>query len=196
MIDENEYSDYESIDSMPAPGSISRVMANADKAQSRPLIDHLPDAIKKDELGRPILLAVAGDKLVIERFATILSHKPWLDTKTYTVESVDEATGVVTLWDEDLYRNSTTNYITGAKAGYRFKLATAKGAAIGSKRRGRPRKNPVPVEPKPVVLGPDGQPVKKKRGRPAGAKNRDRSVIVAEKAAKMEKRKIHKTKKS
>jgi hypothetical protein len=33
-------------------------------------------------------------------------------------------------------------------------------------------------------LGPDGQPIKKKRGRPAGTKNRPREVVAAERKAK------------
>jgi hypothetical protein len=160
-------------------GSITAAMMANSKPITPPTIDHLPDAVIKDPMGRLVLLAGPGDKLVIERVASILTHKPWLDTKTYTVESVEESTGIVHLWDEDLYRNSSTNYITGISSGYRFKLATAKGASIGQRKRGRPRKNPTtPTTPTPTNTTP------KKRGRPKGAKNRPKDVIKTEKAAK------------
>jgi len=48
---------------------------------------------------------------------------------------------------------------------------------IGAKKRGRPKKNPT-VETKPVETDANGQPIKKKRGRPPGVKNK--STIVAE----------------
>lgn len=148
---------------------------------NRPAIDHLPDAVVRNEAGELVLLARPGEKLVIERFATVLTHRPWLDTRTYTIVAIDSATGRVDLWDEDLHRCSSTNYVTALGLGYRMKLAT-KATEIGKRKRGRPRKNP-PVEAKPVQLGPDGKPEKKKRGRPAGVKNRPKDVIAAEKAA-------------
>lgn len=161
------------------------------KEASKPLIDHLPDAVVKDEMGLLALSAGTGDKLIIERYATVLSHRPWLDTKTYTITNVNLATGFVGLWDDDLHRAASTNFIEGVKCGYRFKLTTRKGMQIGKRKRGRPRKNPTdaPELAKPVELGPDGQPIKKRRGRPAGVKNRPKDVIVAEKKAKISKRK-------
>jgi len=162
-------------------------------AASKPMIDHLPDAISKDEMGFPTLLAGPGERIIIERVASILHGRPWLDTKTYTIESIDTASGRLTLWDDDLQRYAGTNFIEGLKFGYRFKLPTKKGMNIGHRKRGRPRKNPegAPVQ-KPVEIGPDGQPIKKKRGRPAGSKNRDRDIIMAEKKAKLEMRKLRK----
>lgn len=151
---------------------------------NRPMIDHLPDAVEKDELGRLVLSAKPGEKLIVERWATLLKGRPWLDTKTYTIISIDEASGKVQLWDDDLQRNAFTNYITGTTAGFRFKLQTRKGMQIGKKKRGRPRKNPTDA---PVVTPPqDAGP--KRRGRPAGSKNRDREIIAAEKSAKLEKK--------
>ena len=149
----------------------------AAKAANKPMIDHLPDAVEKDEMGYLVLLAAPGEKLIVERLASVLSHKPWLDTKTYTVKSVDVASGFVSLWDDDLRRDATTNYIQGLKAGYRFKLVTRKGMQIGAKKRGRPKKNPT-VEPKPVEMDTNGQPVKKKRGRPPGVKNKSKEIAA------------------
>lgn len=175
---------------------ISREVAASTKAVNKPMIDHLPDAVSKDEMGLPTLLAKPGDKIVIERVASVLNNKPWLDTKTYVIESIDSGTGHLKLWDEDLGRSATSNFIKGLAAGYRFKLPNLKGLSIGKKKRGRPRKNPTgaPEVAKPVQLGPDGKPIAKKRGRPAGSKNRDRDVIKAEKRAKLEARKTKKQK--
>ena len=177
---------------------ISRAAAKeAAKAANKPMIDHLPDAVEKDEFGVPTLLAKPGDKIVIERVATVLQGKPWLDTKTYVIESIDAATGNLGLWDDDLQRSAATNFIQGVKVGYRFKLPNIKGLSIGKKKRGRPKKNPtgVPEPVKPVQLGPDGKPIAKKRGRPPGSKNRDRDVIKAEKRARIEARRVKKAKK-
>jgi hypothetical protein len=175
--------------------AIQEIFATEGKVKNKPLIDHLPDAVEKDELGIPVLLAKPGDKLVIERYATVLKGSPWLDTKTYTIESIDVASGRVDLWDDDLGRYAITNYIEGLKVGYRFKLPAGR-VGIGKRQRGRPRKNPtgVPEETKPVELDANGQPIKKKRGRPAGSKNRPRELIMAEKRAKLEERSAKKKK--
>lgn len=186
MIDENTTQEE-------SPNSFAQAMSakEAHRLATRPNIDDMVDAVVKDELGRYVLLVRPGEKLIVERFATILPGNPWLDTKTYTVQSVDEATGRVHLWDDELQRTALTDYIGGTKAGYRFKLPI-KGRKISSKRkRGRPRKvvAAAPVaQPTaaPVATNPDGTPVKRGRGRPKGAKNRDRETIAAEKKAKAE----------
>jgi len=167
------------------------------KASAKPLIDHLADAVGKDQFGNPILLAKVGDKIIIERIATVLSHKPWLDTKTYVITNVDGVTGDLVLMDTDLGQQAGSNYITGVDRGYRFKLPNSKGMSIGKRKRGRPRKNPTgtPEPVKPIQLGPDGKPIAKKRGRPTGTKNRPKEVIKAEKRAKLEKRKAKASKK-
>jgi len=149
-----------------------------DRSASKPDISSLPDAMGPDGP-----LFVRGDKIVIERYATILAGAPYLDTRTYLVESVDPITGKVNLWDPSMAQFASDNWKHGVKHGYVYKFARS-GVAVSSKRkRGRPRKNPVEA-PKPIVAGPDGSPVKKKRGRPAGVKNRPKEVVAAEKAAK------------
>jgi hypothetical protein len=177
-----EANENQAIDHNDLDANAAAVAQLAAQTVNKPVIDHLPDAVVTDDRGTHVFLAKPGEKVVIERYATVLSHRPWLDTKTYTVMSVETVTGVVNLFDEDLHRHSSTNYVSAIKGGYRIKLAT-KSTDIGKKKRGRPRKNP-PVEVKPVELGTDGKPVAKKRGRPAGSKNRAKDVIQAEKAAK------------
>lgn len=181
MIDENVPQIEETPDAYVAAMSARE----AHRLASRPVIDDLADAVVKDELGRLILLAKPGEKLIVERFATILPGRPWLDTKTYTIQSIDEATGRIHLWDDELQRTALTDYIGGTKAGYRFKLPV-KGRKVSSKRkRGRPRKNvAAPAVAVTPTVGPDGAPVKRGRGRPKGVKNRDTATIAAEKKAK------------
>jgi hypothetical protein len=198
MVDENdiiesteEETPYKWEPSGESARTITEVMANeareASRLASRPNIDGLPDAVVKNEDGSYLFLAAPGEKLVVERFATVLKTRPWLDTKVYVVESIDSATGNVALFDPELHRFAGTNYIEGLKNGYRFKLPTAKTRIDGKRKRGRPRKNPQAEVAAPVpVLDEAGNPVKKKRGRPKGVKNRDKETIVAEKKAKAE----------
>lgn len=148
----------------------------ADRNARKPNISHLKPALVMVD-GAPIPLFNIGDKIVIERYASVLAARPWLDTLTYVVESIDDETGVVGLWNEDLKQHALGNYITGPKKGDVYCLAIAK-ETIGKKKRGRPRVRPLPAEgePKPVRKG--------KRGRPPGSKNRSKDVIAAERAAK------------
>ena len=142
---------------------------------NKPDISRLPDALV---CGKPVF--GPGDKIVVERYATVLTGCPYLDTRTYKVLSVDTATGKVVLWDEALNQYGTTNYIAGARAGYVFKMAMGNAVAT-KKKRGRPRKNPIV----PVGEGPKaGDAPKRGRGRPKGSKNRPKEEVRAEKAAK------------
>jgi len=188
MIDEND----DVIQESPTAFTAEMSAKEAHRLATRPNIDDLVDAVVRDDLGRLLLLAKPGEKLIVERFATILPGRPWLDTKTYTVQSIDEATGRIHLWDDELQRMALTDYIGGIKVGYRFKLPVKGRPVVSNKRkRGRPKKIVVApaVAPAATVqpaVGPDGAPVKRGRGRPKGAKNRDAATITAEKKAKAE----------
>lgn len=187
-----EVQEYESISSILASEAKERA-----RLASKPVLDHLEDAVEVDDLGIPIFTVAPGDKVVVERYATILRGSPWLDTKVYTVESIDGVTGTLRLWDDDDKCHAMTNYITGLAAGFKFKVPPAKGGVPTSqRRRGRPRKILPPGQEKPStpILGEDGQPVKKKRGRPPGVKNRPRDVIVEERRAKVKAKKSKKSK--
>jgi hypothetical protein len=143
------------------------------KPVNKPDVSRLPDATLD---GKPIF--AAGDRIVIERYNGILAGNPYLDTKTFLVNSVDMETGKVRLFDESLIQHATDNWKGGLARGQVYKFAH--GFNVSTKRkRGRPRKAPVaPPTEAPVSTEP------KKRGRPKGSKNRDKAVIVAEKAAK------------
>lgn len=176
----------------PEYESISSILDNEAKEKARlaqkPIIDHLEDAIETDDDGVPVFTIPPGEKVIIERVRTILPGNAWLDTKMYTVETIDGVTGNLMLWDDDGQCHAMSNYLTAPKRGYKFKVPPAKGGLqIQGRKRGRPRKvvpigQEKPVEP--VQLDENGQPIKKKRGRPAGSKNRPRDVVQAEKRAR------------
>lgn len=155
----------------------SAVMARleAGPAGKRPDITHLPDALDVD--GRPLF--TTGDKILIERYASMLSTNPWLDTHTYTVHAIDDRTGGMRLWDETVGHWALDNYLQGPRVGQVYKMATER--IDGKKKRKRGEKKTKKTE----VLAPtpkaDGQ---KRRGRPKGAKNRPRDVVEAEREVK------------
>ena len=183
MIDDSILPPSDDNDTAAEPRSLSELMASEARERARlaskPNIDHLPDAVEKDELGRMVLLAKPGEKIVIERYATILRNNPWLDTKSYTVVSIDEATGRVYLWDDELQRRAMTDYVQALKVGHRIKLPTARTVITTKRKRGRPKKNKSVEQAAPAPAGE-----KKRRGRPKGAKNRTKEEIAAEKAVK------------
>lgn len=158
------------------------LLSDAEREARKPDISRLPDAIGPD--GKPLFRV--GEKIVIERRAGVLNGNPYLDTRTYLVVRINDDNGNLELFDESTASSSLSNYIVGPKRGYVFKLA-GRHAVSTKRKRGRPRKNPVgeETEVKAVTLDANGQPIKKKRGRPPGSKNRDREVIKAEKKAKV-----------
>lgn len=145
----------------------------------KPDLAHLPDAVTLHPDGSADVHFDVGSRIVIERYALTIPGNPWLDTQTYTVQSIDPVSGVLQLWNPDLYQAALTNFRLGLANGFKFKLASARGTNIGKKKRGRPRKNPVDSTPAPT---PKSE--KKGRGRPKGVKNRAKDVIVAERKAK------------
>lgn len=154
--------------------------AKAAREARRPNISWLKDAILYDDKGLPVPVFDVGDKIVIERRAGgVLRGAPWLDTQTYVVESIDDDTGLMHLWNRELCQRAYGNYITGPASGDVYKLAPNTRTSFTKKKRGRPKKNP---EKEVSVTPPSGE--KKKRGRPKGSKNRSRDEINSEKAEK------------
>lgn len=155
---------------------------DAERERAKPDISRLPNAIDND--GFPLFRA--GEKIIIERRSTILIGSPYLDTRTYTVVSIDTETGKLDLFDDTLCQSALSNYRQGLDRGYIFKLARGNSVAT-KKKRGRPRKNTIEdrTDIKTTPATTDGQPIKKKRGRPPGTKNRDRETIKLEKKAKL-----------
>ena len=139
----------------------------------RPNIDHLPTAIAVDPSdGSCVPLFDVGDRIVVDRRTTLLAGTPWLETIVGKVRSIDDDTGLVTMWDEDSDpRNPPCRYVNYKDALHVFKLAPA---------RGNPFEPPAP----PKKEKPQRQKGDKRRGRPKGSKNRPKDVIQAEREAR------------
>ena len=147
--------------------------------EPRPDLSKLPDAIVD---GIPMF--TVGDKIIIERNIAILKKNgAYLDTKTLKVRSIDMQNGNMFLWDESLSQWVTDNFIEGPKLGHVYKLAHGLMPLSSKGKRGRPRKAGAAPKLAPVTDA-DGNVVKKRRGRPAGTKNRPSDVVKAEKVAR------------
>lgn len=157
-------------------GNSLAVLRN-DRPRDMPKIDHLGDAVHMQSDGTPAFIVPPGGKVIIERRSSVLNGNPWLDTKLYDVVAVDHTIGLVKLWDPELRHHARDNWFVGLKAGSRYKLPPPRGRWDSP-----PKVVAAPVSPPP--LSPEGEPIKRKRGRPAGVKNRPKDVIVAEKAAR------------
>ena len=157
---------------------LSPAEAQAKREARRPDVSSFPDAL--DAEGKPLFRA--GDRVVVERRSVILSGSPWIDTKVYRVLGVDQDSGNVRFYDEQINQFASSNYRTASARGSVFKLLPtgARTDNLGKRKRGRPRKEPVAgAEVKPVSTEP-----KRGRGRPKGVKNRPKEVIAAEKVTK------------
>ena len=167
--------------------SISAIMASEAKerarAASKPYIDHLKDAVVTNEHGWTHLALRPGERIIVERYASILDHRPWLDTKIYTITAIDEQSGNISLHDEEFHHSTMSNYLNGPKQGYRFKIPPT---------RGRWDSKPKLTASGEIKIIPPQDPnaPKKRRGRPAGVKNRPKAEVAAEKAAKREEKKL------
>lgn len=153
----------------------ARAHLAAPTVANKPDISRLPDAFLN---GRPSF--TEGDKIVIERHVSFLANRPYLDTKTYKVRSINTDTGNLWLWDEQLQQSASDNYKAGLASGCRiYKVAMGYNVST-KKKRGRPRKEK-PIDAAPPVVAPEQ---KRGRGRPKGSKNRSRDEIKADKEAK------------
>ena len=139
----------------------------------RPNIDHLPTGIAVDPSdGSCVPLFDVGDRIVVDRRTTLLRGTPWLETIVGKVRSIDDDSGLVTMWDEEGdARNPPCKYVNFKDALHIFKLAPAKG-------------DPFVPPPPPKQPKPQKQPGEKHRGRPKGSKNRPKDVIQAEREAR------------
>lgn len=157
---------------------LSPAEAQAKREARRPDVSAFPDAL--DAEGKPLFRP--GDRVVVERRSVVLAGAPWIDTKVYRVLTVDQDTGNVRFYDEQINQFASSNYRTATARGSVFKLLPtgARTDNLGKRKRGRPRKNPEAAA-KPVSTEP-----KRGRGRPKGVKNRPKEVIAEEKRARRE----------
>jgi hypothetical protein len=162
---------------------LTSILAN-ENSRSAPTIDNLQDAVIFDTDGTVVFIPEVGQRVIIERWFKSDGEHYWLDTETYKIIDIDYDTGDLKLHNESLRQAAKSNYINGVKHGYRFKMPEGM-INVGKKQRGRPkRRRNEYSEPPSKPMGEQ-----KKRGRPAGAKNRPKEVVAAEKIERAEQRK-------
>lgn len=137
----------------------------------RPNIDHLEFGVvmltKDDQdqplpVPEPLPLFDVGGRVVVDRRTAFLDGKPWLDTTVGFVRSIDDITGLVTVWDEESDpRSRTCRYFSYRDPLQTFKLAPAKGNPFD-----------LPVAKKVV----EREPGQRRRGRPKGSRNRSKET--------------------
>lgn len=150
-------------------GAVERAISPRER--HRPTTDHLKNAVKesgvKGQVLVPEFLAKVGDRIVLERWATVLKGSPWLSTCVYIVLTIDHETGLVGLYDTSCHMHACTNFITGPTSGA-VKILLAPGVKDpftvprGAHEKTLPAKDAVTHLERP----------KKRRGRPKGSKNR------------------------
>jgi len=124
------------------------------RIESKPNIDDLEDAVIENPNGSYHFVPSVGTQVVIDRTSVMLPGNPWLDTRIYKVIDVNQTTGDLKLYNEDLRQYALSNFIVGKKNGFSFKIPAKKGIAGVKKRRGKrgvaPKKaqDKKPKEPK------------------------------------------------
>jgi len=144
----------------------------------RPPIDHLKSGIMVDpSSGATLPLFDVGDRIVVDCRTGLLKGSPWLETLVGKVRSIDDDSGLVTLFDEDSDpRCPTIRYASFKRPLFTFCLAPDRG-------------DPFEPPPPPKKEKPQRLPGQKGRGRPKGSKNRPKDVIKAEREARKAARK-------
>lgn len=177
---EQDASDDDVIDAEDA--SLSEDARKARWQSRRPRIEHLQPAVvsqageRNPETGllESLVLPLfdVGDRIVADVRTRFLPGAPWLHTLVGKVRSIDDETGVVSLYDEESDpRCPTVRWVSFKDGLHDIRLAPAKGNPFNAEKV-------KPVRPPPV----EGE-VRRGRGRPKGSKNRPKEEIKAEREA-------------
>jgi len=152
-------------------GSLTPEQREQKRLARKPNIDHLPDGTVMLDDGSILPLFDVGDRIVVERLASCLIGLPWLDTRVYLVQRINDDTGQVDCIDPEFHHYACVGFKSPHQ---RFKLAPKKGNPFAA---------PKKVQPPKQELAP-GE--KKRRGRPKGSKNRPKEIIQQERQARKE----------
>jgi hypothetical protein len=114
----------------------------------RPDISHLDFALDDDGNFIPDV----GDRIVIERCASLVEGSPWLDTCLYTILAIDRETGSLKLRNEEFKHYSFSNYVDGTLMGYSFRIPPQKGSLSQMKNASKPFKRKVQKKAKKVEV--------------------------------------------
>ena len=179
--------DVEAMEAAEAAAALSMSETERrDRWQSRrPVIGHLKSGIveiesEPDESGKKKVEVLpvfdVGQRIVVDISTKLLPGTPWLQTIVGRVRSIDDDTGLVTIYDEDSdARIPTVRYVSLKDGLHIFKLAPTKGDPFAVRA--------VKAQLKKEALAAAQPGVKRGRGRPKGVKNRPKDVIKAEKEA-------------
>lgn len=180
---DDEDTEEESVDESFVPRVSLENHGVADSSQ-KPDITHLEDAI----VGGTLLIKV-GEKLVLERCASLVDKRYWLDTAVYKILTMDDD-GTMRLLCMETGRRVFDNWKEGpSKYSYVYKIPPKKGSFYKQrtkKLKAAPTMGAQKVVPTPVVE--ETVSSEKKQGRRKGVPNRPKHVRVAEQKAKAEER--------
>jgi hypothetical protein len=156
--------------------SLSQEARHARWQSKRPSIDHLKDGVVEVE-GTMVPLFNVGDRIVVDCCTNLLKNSPWLETIVGRVRSIDDDTGLVSVFDEASdVRSPVVRWASFKDGLHTLKLAPA---------RGNPLAAPEPTSrPEKTSRFDDQGNPKRGKGRPRGSKNRPKDVIMAEKVAR------------
>jgi len=173
----------ESEETVDISANLSHEAMRARWQARRPGIAHLKPAVISQpgelnpDTGLMAMLTLplfdVGDRIVVDVRTDLLNGDPWLHTLVGKVRSIDDDTGVVSLYDEESdIRNPMVRWVSYLNPLQDFRLAPPKG-------------DPFAVSAIKAATKPEPKPgeVKRGRGRPPGAKNRSKEEIAAERDA-------------
>jgi len=166
----------------PEEAGLSEDARRARWQARRPRIDHLKPAVISTpgdldpstglQANDVLVLFDVGDRIVVDCRTPILTGAPWLQTIVGKVRSIDDDTGLVSIYDEDSDpRNPMVRWVTFKDEYHDFRLAPAKGNPFNAEKIKAVRPPPAPGEER------------RGRGRPKGSKNRPKEEINAEREA-------------
>ena len=183
-LSSEEAASNEEADKFAAETRLTPEQRERKRLEGKPRVDHLSPGVMKinGATGQPVYLPLfdVGDRIIAERHASLLPGHPWLDTRVFVVLDIDDDTGVIHCFDDDLKNHAFIG----------FKHPHTK--IFLHPKKGKPFKAPKPPTEISSTDNNKKQPgdekessgAVKKRGRKAGSKNRPKSVIAAEKEAK------------
>ncbi len=167
-------------------GSLQPAQREQQRLEKKPDISHFELGIVYDEASKVYTpLFEVGTKIVAERFAECLPGNPWLDTRVYTVLSIDDPTqGVVHCFEDEVKHHAYLGY------SHPFTVIRLWTPPKRGKNPFKAHKMPTEIFAGDNHITP-GQTTEnvtvggvKRRGRKPGTKNRSRVEIIAERASR------------
>jgi len=131
--------------------------SNVDK---QPDVSHLKDGVVLAEVSGSLAavpLFNIGDRIVVERHASLNPKHDWLDTEVYIVRSIDDDTGIVRCWDVRRLQQSVLCFKSEHQ---RFKLCPKRGNPFRENEQPEP---PPEEHSAPAGVGAKSKPKKQRK---------------------------------